>query len=200
MCYDVDVTLRDGVVVVGHPNDSSRISVPEFFAALPAGSTATMELKEALRDDVDFARILESHAREAGVIHRIAVDGLPATSASKGFRKFVALRDRARAPGGARCGHGDTVSASDALEEVSQAIAGSDIVMPSVVCLSDAAVKEALKAWVSKKSTSEVRGSIQTWIVDDAAAARGLLAAHDFPGLYIVSNDPLALQQAFSGA
>ena len=112
----------------------------------------------------------------------------------------MALRDRARAPGGARCGHADTASAPDALIEITTAIAGADIVMPSVVCLSDTAVKEALKAWVSKKSTSEARGSIQTWIVDDAVSARRLLAAHagDFPGLYFVSNEPLVLHTALS--
>ena len=203
MCYDVDVTqLSDGTVVVGHPNDSSRVSLPDFFAALPAGATATMELKDALRGDVDFVRVLKSHALAARVMGRIAVDGLPATAASKGFRRFVALRDRARAPGGARCGHGDSVSAPDALIEVAREIAGADIVMPSVVCLSDSAVKEALKAWFSKKSTFEARGSIQTWVVDDDVAARGLLLTHarDFPGLYIVSNEPLILERALSAS
>lgn len=215
LCYDVDITqLSDGTPVVGHPSEieksATHITLPMFFtalAALPAGATATLELKGALRGDAPFALRLAIDAKAAAVKSRLFVNGLPAGITKEGLQAFTILRDRAP-PGSSRCGlpvgweSGRNSNAADfaaAIESVAAVIAGAQLVMPSSLCLAETPVRVALNRWIAVTNDA----MIQTWIIDSPTAARDLLRGGKEGGpllpprhVKFVSNEPIQLARS----
>jgi len=221
VCFDVDVVaLGDGAHGVGHPSTfaahgaraAEPATVADFFAALPPGATATLELKGALGADEAFVARLAAAARETGVLDRIAVFELAPARAPRGLPLAVALRDRAGADGSV-CGGVDARGAGAGAEREAAALAAAlaayDVVSPSARCLELASVRGALAQWSAARAAGAARAgaggpasaSVQTWIVDEPAQARKVaraLGAELGARARFISNEPAALARALA--
>ena len=213
LCYDVDIiTAKDGTIVVSHPSstlsDSNTVTLSVFLQTLrhlPSSATATLELKGALRGDMGFAAELLKQARIAGVLDRIAVDGLPKSIImEKELKVAVPLRDRFSTPGGSVCGlpidwkeeDGDNEAA--AIESVTSLINAAHVIQPSLQCLRYKPVREALKIWKTSGRSGNSGppvSMIQVWIIDTEEHVHSVLKDSGDLNLYFISNEPVELRK-----
>ncbi len=190
-------------------------TLPDFFAvlrSLPPGASATLEVKGALVDDARFAAFLASAARAAGVLGQIAVQGVAPAFAPPGLSLSLALKDRpeedgsvcggVKGSGGGGGGGGGGSGGAAAVAALASALSAYDVVCPSIKCVEIGVVRDGIKAWASGKGREGGRragpayGTVQTWVVDDAAAAMRVRSSIDAQLARFVSNEPLALARA----
>lgn len=188
-------------------------TLSDFFAvlrSLPPSASATLEVKGALVDDARFAAFLASAARAAGVLGQIAVQGVAPAVAPPGLSLSLALKDRPEEDGSV-CGGvkgsdggGSGGGGAAAVAALANALSAYDVVCPSIKCVEIGVVRDGIKAWASGKGQEGGRragpayGTVQTWVVDDAAAAMRVRSSFDNGARLarFVSNEPLALARA----
>jgi hypothetical protein len=202
-CFDLDLSpLPDGGSAVAHPAALAAAARPalagatataaDVFRALGAAGGApamlTLELKGALGMDGALLRALGAEAAGAGMQGRVALLGAPAHAPlPAGLLRALAIRD---------------VEGCAEVAALSRDVA---IVMPSVACWRDAAVRARVAAWAPAAAAAaaaagaapSLRGAVSVWPVDDAGVAGELSALGRAAGLGaalgLVTNAPREL-------